>query len=376
MKRLLCIISAMNTGGAETFLMKLYRKLDISKYQMDFCVNLKEEGFYDKEIIKRGGKIFYVPPKSNGIIKFNKGLRRIISENSYQYVMRVTSNTMGFMDLAIAKKAGAKVCIARSSNSSDGNSIKTKLAHKFGQILFEKYIDVKIAPSDLAAKYTFGEKDYKKGKVNILNNALDLELYKFDFTARKRIRDEYKIKNSEILIGHIGRFTEQKNHKYLLKVFSELYKEDKRYKLMLVGTGELEYNIKVWCKNFQVEDRVIFMGVRKDIPALMSAMDLFVLPSFYEGMPNTVIEAQAVGLSCIISNTITREANVTGNVIYLPINKGTDSWKKEIANVTISQDRLEQNLKMKDTVFNIDVTIKKFIDIVFEGKNNEQKELY
>ena len=155
MKRLLCIISAMNTGGAETFLMKLYRKLDISKYQMDFCVNLKEEGFYDKEIIKRGGKIFYVPPKSNGIIKFNKGLRRIISENSYQYVMRVTSNTMGFMDLAIAKKAGAKVCIARSSNSSDGNSIKTKLAHKFGQILFEKYIDVKIAPSDLAAKYTF-----------------------------------------------------------------------------------------------------------------------------------------------------------------------------------------------------------------------------
>ena len=179
MKRLLCLISGMNTGGAETFLMKLYRNLDRTKYQMDFCVNIKEEGFYDKEIKALGGRMFYVPPKSAGVGEFKKRLTELIKKEKYDYVLRVTSNAAGFMDLMVAKKAGAKICSARSSNSSDGTGLKAKIVHRVSRALYGRYVDVKFAPSDLAAEYTFGKGAVEKGKASLLHNAVDLEVYKY-----------------------------------------------------------------------------------------------------------------------------------------------------------------------------------------------------
>ena len=161
MKRLLCIISNMNAGGAETFLMKIHRTIDRTQYQMDYCTNGNGDCFYKNEIEKLGGKIFCVPSKSQTIKGFKKNLKEVIEKNQYKYVLRVTSNAMGFMDLKMAKQAGAEVCIARSSNSSDGGSLKSKIAHRLGSFLYGKYINVKIAPSDLAAKYTFGKKAYE-----------------------------------------------------------------------------------------------------------------------------------------------------------------------------------------------------------------------
>jgi len=143
MKRLLCLVSAMNAGGAETFLMKLYRQLDKTKYQMDFCVNIFEEGYYDEEIRRLGGKIYQIPSKSSNAKEFSLQLRDIVSKEGYEYVLRITSNALGFMDLKIAKKAGAKVCVARSSNSSDGGSLKFKIAHLIGKFLYGRYIDVR-----------------------------------------------------------------------------------------------------------------------------------------------------------------------------------------------------------------------------------------
>ena len=156
------------TGGAETFLMKLYRNLDREKYQMDFCINVKEKSFYEDEILSLGGRIFRIPPKSQNLKEFKKQLYELIKKERYEYVLRVCSNAIGFMELKIAKSAGAKVCAVRSSNSSDGGSLKVKLLHMLGKVLYNKYIDVRIAPSDLAAKHTFGERAYKNGKVNTL----------------------------------------------------------------------------------------------------------------------------------------------------------------------------------------------------------------
>lgn len=330
MKRVLCLISGMNSGGAETFLMKLYRKIDKNLYQMDFCVNIKDEGFYDKEILNMGGKIYHIPSKSENLREFKKCLTELIRKEKYEYVLRITSNTMGFMDLKIAKNAGAKVCAARSSNSNDPKGLKMKTAHILGRIFYAKYVDVKIAPSELAAIYTFGEKEYKNHEVCILKNAVDLEQYKFSDNARKRIRNELGISDDDIVCGHIGRFSKQKNHKYLIEIFNSLLKKKPNAKLILVGTGELEQDVNKQCEELGIKENVYFLGVRSDIPAILSAMDVFVFPSLYEGMPNTVIEAQATGLPCVISDTITKQANVLGTVKYISLNSAVDIWVQEI----------------------------------------------
>lgn len=367
-KRLLCIIGNMNAGGAETFLMKMYRSIDHSNYQMDFCINTNNECFYEDEIKTLGGKIYRISAKSQSIKLFKNGLSDCIKSGNYKYVLRITSSAMGFMDLKIAKKAGAKICSARSSNSNDGKSIKAKAAHVLGKLLYRKYADVKIAPSDLAAKYTFGKKAYRRGEVHILHNALDLNVYSFDEQTRNHIRKEFSIDDNVKIIGHVGRFSKQKNHSFLLDIFSEIHKKNPDTVLMLVGKGELEDKIKEKIKALNLDGSVIFTGVRSDIPALLSAMDVFVFPSFYEGMPNTVIEAQATGLPCLIADTITKEANVTGLVRYMPL-KAPEEWAKEALNM-ISDTRMQTKKIMIENGYDIESASKEFVRLVF-GDNEE-----
>ena len=357
------MISSMNTGGAETFLMKVYRNLDKSKYQMDFCVNVEQEGFYDKEIIEMGGKIYRIPPKSHDVDGFRKGLYDLVRTERYEYVLRITSNAAGFMDLKIAKKAGAKICIARSSNSDIGASVKSKLINRVSRALFIKYVDVKIAPSDLAAEYTFGKKRAGNGDVKYLHNAVDLSVFRYGEDDRSQIRQEFGLED-KIVIGHIGRLNHQKNHKFLLDVFAKIKEKEDRAVLVLVGKGELENEIKAKADDLGLSDSVIFTGVRSDIPALLSAMDVFVFPSFYEGMPNTVIEAQATGLPCIIADTITREADITGLVRYMSLDETAEEWADAVLSA-ISEERTDTKQKFIDNKYDIDSTVKYFTELIF-----------
>lgn len=364
MKRLLCLIGGMNSGGAETFLMKVYRKLDKTQYQMDFCVNIEEKGFYDDEIVSLGGKIFYIPPKSKNPKEFRCQLRELVKNEKYEYVLRVTSNALGFWDLKIAKDAGARVCIARSSNSSDGAGWKSKVAHLLGHMLYRRYVDVKIAPSDLAARYTFGKKAYETGEVVLLKNALDLNVYKLDFDARRMIRNELEIGDDICVIGHIGRFVEQKNHKFLIEIFNETYKVNTEVRLLLVGEGALEKDVKEQVKDLQLNEVVRFLGIRKDIPEILSAMDVFVMPSLYEGMPNTVIEAQATGLPCVISDSITREADVTGLVEYVSLEEDASKWAEKVVN-RMKAERSNVQDKLRDAGYEMSKMVRVFEENVF-----------
>lgn len=363
-KRVLCLISAMNAGGAETFLMKIYRNLDKSKYQMDFCVNVSEKGFYDNEIKKLGGKIYVIPSKSENLNKFKKGLSNIIESNHYEYVFRITSNAMGFLDLKIAKNCGVKRCIARSSNSSDGDGLKVKIAHKLGGLLYNRYVDVKIAPSDLAAKYTFGKKAYEKGKVTILHNAVDLNQYSYKIEERNRIREELGVDKDTLLVGHVGRFSKQKNHDYLIDIYKEISIEVPNSRLVLVGIGELQENVKNKVKELGLSEKVIFTGVRTDVASILSGLDVFVFPSLYEGMPNTVIEAQATGLPCIISDTITKEANITGLVRYESLDISAGEWAREAIDC-VNKVRRDTGNQFIQQEYDIDSVTRKFERLIF-----------
>ena len=364
MKRLLCIISSMNSGGAETFLMKIYRKLDTSEYQMDFCINTKEDCFYNSEILRLGGKIFYIPSKSENKKEFKKQLYSLIKREKYQYILRITSNAMGFMDVKIAKKAGAERCLVRATNAGS-NGLFCEILHKIGKILYMKYIDVKIAPSDLAAEYTFGKRQVRNGDVKFLHNAVDIDVVKYDGGDRVNIRRELGIED-KLVVGHVGRLNRQKNHMFLLDIFGEIKKRNGNAVLVLVGKGELESDIRAKITEMGLTDSVIFTGVRSDVPALMSAMDVFVFPSFYEGMPNTVIEAQATGLPCVIADTITREADITGLVKYLSLSDTAERWSEEAMSL-VSSERADTRQAFIDNKYDIDSTVKYFTELVFEA---------
>ena len=329
MKRILCIVSSLDTGGAETFMMKIFRKLP-AEYCMDFVVST-ESGFYENEVISLGGRIYRIPLRTKHPIASYSALVRIVRENQYEYVLKLCDTPIGVVDLLAAKKGGARQVCVRSCNAASSEGSLRKVVNGILRPVLNKTANVKIAPSDLAAKYTFGKKEVDSGRVIFLHNAIDMDVYRFSETGRKTIRAEYGIKENDFVVGHIGRFNHQKNHKFLIDVFREILKQEHSAKLLLVGNGELADEVKKQVFDYRIEDKVFFCGVRADIPALLSAMDVFIFPSFYEGMPNTIIEAQATGLPCVMSDTITKEAKITDDVLYVPLTRPVTEW----ANIAI-----------------------------------------
>lgn len=366
MKRLLCINNCMNVGGAETFIMKLFRNLDHSKYVIDFCINVYEKNDYEDEINALGGKIYRIPSKSSDFSGYKKQLYQVIKENKYDNVLRITSNAAGLLDLKIAKRAGAKWCVARSSNASDGDSNAKLLLHKISRCLFMKHVDAMVAPSDLAAKYTFGEKNFNSGKVKILKNGLDVSLFKFDKVYRDDIREELNLKD-RFVIGHVGRFFEQKNHDFLIEIFNEYHKINNNGCLVLVGVGELELKIKEKVKKLGLEECVKFLGLRNDVSKLLNSFDVFLFPSLFEGMPNTVIEAQCNGLPCLIADSITREAAVTDLVRFKSLDCSAQEWAESLESLGVKDIHRElYSQKMKENEYDIKSVCIDFEEIMFK----------
>ena len=354
-------------GGAETFLMKIYRNIDRSKYQMDFCVAAKEKCFYDDEIISMGGKIFHITPKSKGIIKNFKSIKDIVKNEKYEYVMRVSQHSLSALELLAAKLGGAKKLIFRSSNSNTGGNTINQMLHYVFRFISIKVPNVKIAPSTEAAIFMFGKRSVKKNKVIILHNAIPFEKYKFDENVRIEQRKELGIED-KFVIGHVGRLTKQKNHKFLLKIFKKVKEQEKNAILLLIGKGELKEEIEEIINNYGLKDSVKLLGVKDNVNELMMAMDVYAFPSLYEGLPNTVVEAQATDLKCVISNKITKEVNITENVKFLNIeDKDIDEWVKEILKVKdiTNNKRINQYKNFEKKKYTIDNMVDTFIKNVY-----------
>ena len=225
------------------------------------------------------------------------------------------------------------------------------------------FANIRIAPSTEAAEFMFGKDCVKKNEASLLHNGVDLSVYRYDEMKRNEIRQEFNIEAGTLLVGHVGRFNEQKNHTFLLKIFKKIYGVNSNAKLLLVGDGNLKEEIRNKALEMGIGDSIIFTGIRSDIPAMLSAMDVLVMPSFYEGMPNTVIEAQATGLRCVISDTITKEADVTGLVHYLSLNATDVEW----AETTISQAKFPRKNTAEDFCINeydIENVANKFISLM------------
>ena len=357
MKRILCILSSLNAGGAETFLMKIYRALPNDLYQFDFIVSIAD-GCYTKEVLDRGGKIYKIPERSQDFKGALKGIKNIVKENKYDTVLKLGEHSLAVLDMIAAKRGGAKVLAVRSCNAPTDLSFKWRYVHSFFRPLLNRITNVKIAPSQLAADFLFG----KSNKAVLLHNGVDLNIFRFSLQDREDIRREFGI-TDRFVVGHIGRFNEQKNHRYLLEVFQEILKVRSDAVLLMVGTGALENQIRSWVCELGLENNVIFAGQRLDIPKLLSSMDVFVFPSLYEGMPNTVIEAQATGLPCVIADTITREANITGLVQYLPLHLSVSDWAKTAVDAAM-QPRRDTAADFRDHGYDITCVANNFLSLL------------
>lgn len=358
MKRLLCIVSCMDRGGAETFLMKVYRSVDKSKYQFDFCVN--KEGFYDDEIKKMGGKIYIIPQKSKNFLKnFNK-IKRIVKDNKYSYVLRTSQQSLAALDLLAAKFGGAKKLIYRSSNAGMSGSGFKKFINKLFAFLPRSIANVKIAPSRKAAEYVFG----KKSNAHILNNGLDYDRFKYNPKTRKSIREELNILDDVTLYGHVGRFNVQKNHEFLIDIYDEINKNSNDTRLLLIGDGEEKEKIIDKVKELKLTKNVIFLEPKANIQDYFMAMDMLLFPSFYEGMPNVIIEAQATGLCCLLSDSITSEADITGLLQYKSLNDSKSDWAKVA--ISTNKTRVETYDSFKKSGYLIEDVVTSFIKIVFK----------
>ena len=365
-KRLLCIISSLNTGGAETFLMKVYRSLDRSKYRMDFVVS--DDGFYDEEVLELGGKIYHVPLRTAHPFKVFGAIRRIVKENQYHSVLKLGNSPLCVTDLIAAKMGGAEICAMRSCNAPTNLSFKQKATDFVFRPILNGVANVKLAPSDLAACYTFGEKRSRRGEVQFLHNGVDLGVFCYDDMARERIREEFSLVGKTV-IGHVGRFNKQKNHKFLLSVFSEIKKKDENAKLLLVGTGELEESIRAQASELGVLEDIVFTGVRRDVPALLSAMDVFVFPSKYEGLGVVLVEAQTNGLYCFASARIPQECKISNRIEFLSIEDAT-LWAENILDNGTQVERATCWEEIADTRFDIKSSAKKLQAYYLGDKND------
>lgn len=315
--RILHVVVNMNRGGAETLLMNLYRHIDRSKVQFDFLTC--KPGVFDEEIMRLGGRVFRIPYVTDvGHLKFIRQVREFLLNNPEYKIIHSHMDKMSGLVLKAAKKARVPIRIAHSHNTESEGGVLARLYKWYAGSKVKKVATHFYACSDKAAQWLFGKQERN---AHILNNGIEIEQFKFSKLTRMTVREELRISAHAPVIGHIGRFSVQKNHLYLLDVFAKVLQQVPDAVLVLVGDGYERKRIARKIAELKIEHHVKLLGVRKDIPQLLHAFDLFVFPSIHEGLPVTLIEAQGTGLPCVISNNITAEVDMgMGLIHYLSLN--------------------------------------------------------
>ncbi|WP_338449846.1 glycosyltransferase family 1 protein [Niallia oryzisoli] len=329
--RVLHVVVNMNRGGAETLLMNLYRNIDRSKVQFDFLTC--KPGVFDEEIRELGGKIYRIPYISDiGHFRYRKELNKFFEENKDYYIVHSHMDKMSGFVLHAAKKAGIQIRIAHSHNtSSEGGTVARAYKSYAGKYIAASATHL-LACSTSAAKWLFS---YQASKAMILKNGIECDKLSYSQTTRKQKRKELNLPEESFIVGHVGRFNHQKNHSFLIDIYSEIAKKNPYSDLLLVGEGPLQDEIQRKVSELGLVDKVFFLGVRSDVHQLLQACDVMLFPSLHEGLPVTLVEAQAAGLPCIISDVITTEVDIGAGLIqYENLKSSPEAWAKKVLDNT------------------------------------------
>lgn len=354
--KVLYFVDRLLTGGIQKFVYEHAKHMDFSKVQIDFLVLDDGNDYELEEEVKKLGCTLYklkgIWIKKNGdFIQYHKALNQFFKEHHDYKVVHMHSSSKNFMVLKMAKKYGIDVRIAHSHNI--GFQSKNKMKILMGDLFkkpLKKYATHYFACSKLAGKWLFG-----KSEVKIIHNAVDYQKFKFNQTKRDELRKELGLEN-KLVIGNVGRFSNQKNHTFLVDIFHEIHKQNEDAILMLVGIGEKEQEIRDKVKTLELMDCVKFMGFCKNTNELFWCMDVFLLPSLYEGLPIVGVEAQCTGLPCFMSkDVITDEVKIAENVRFIGLEKSPKEWAEIILSSDLS--RRDTYEELKDAGYFIEQTV-------------------
>ena len=325
------VTAPLGVGGVTNMMINIQAHIDRSKVNFDYLVYHNRKEPLEEKVFDMGSKklvtsVDNVPVRPlRRILRMNE-IRKVCKKNHVKILHYNADSAADMTNIIGAKLGGVKYITIHSHNAGFGTAgIGIKLVSALLKPLIPLICDNYWACSDLAAKFLFPKSVIKTGNYEVIPNGIELDKYAYNSVVRKAIRKKLGVEN-KFVIGHVGRFSAQKNHTFLIDIFNKVYQKDTNTVLLLLGVGELMETIKTKAKDLGIENKIIFYGVSNEMEKMWQAMDIFVMPSLHEGLPVTGVEAQASGLPCIFSDTITREIDVTGKSEFLPLDGTIEAW--------------------------------------------------
>lgn len=360
MIRVLHVIGAMDRAGAETMIMNYYCAIDRNEIQFDFLVHTDRHCDYDDEIEALGGNIYHIP-RFNGLNYFGykKACREFFKHHPEIDIVHGHIESSASIYLPEAHKAGkATIC---HSHQANGPITLTELAFRAVTLRNKHAADRYMACSIKSGIDRFGHAVVESDRFSVLKNAIAIEKYASSKEERKRTKEKFGL-NGKPVFGHVGRFTEAKNHPFLIQVFERIKQSEPNAQLLLIGRGENEEKIRELVESKQLNDSVHFLGIRNDVEAIMKAMDVFLFPSLYEGLGIVVIEAQASGLPCIVSEAIPDEAVILPTMVRLPLASSRRWATAAIDSLSFDRGVLSSQRTIVEHGYDIRISAKKLTD--------------
>lgn len=329
--RVAVIMGKMNSGGKKTLAMEYFRHMDNKKVKFDFICDADSNAIPTEEIEKSGGDVHIVAPYQH-IIRNMWDMYSLFRKNRYD-IVHAYNSTMNLFPMAAAFMAGIPVRINESvsmGNKKEKKFILKCLLRPFSHLFSTHYMSC----GETCGIWQFGKDLYNRGKIAVFKSVVNTDKYKFAPDLRKSTRDKYHLSDN-MVIGHIARFTAQKNSLFLIDIFHQIYEMEPKAKLLLIGDGDLKDAMMAKIHQLHIEDAVVYLGRREDILQFYNAMDCFLLPSLYEGLPIVGIEAEATGLPVFFSDKIPKESGACDDLSYfIELNKSPRVWAEKILNET------------------------------------------
>lgn len=345
--RVLNIFMKLDRGGAETFVMNVYRHIDRTKVQFDFLVHGDKVGAYEEEIQKLGGRIYRLPLMTD-FFAYKKAIKQFFDNYPNYKIIHSHASELGLFIFREAKKRGIPYRICHAHSAPQGVSVKTPLRYMFKKGMTGVSNEF-FACSDKAGIWQYG----KHCRFTVVKNGISVKDFAFDNTIREEVREQLGIQN-KLVIGHVGRFETPKNHSFIIDVFEQVSGKIDAV-LLLVGDGSLRSEIEKKVRDKGLTDKVIFLGSQQNVSKYLNAMDIFMFPSFFEGLGIVLIESQANGLRSYVSDRIPPEAIVTDLVTKIPLSQSPSKWaEKVISNLNQTCNRENYAMTVKDSGFDIE----------------------
>lgn len=377
MIRVLHYVGKMDRGGMEMLIMNLYRNVDREQIQFHFAVHGTRNGDFEKEIYSLGGEFFQFPHMRQNPVAYRRAWRNFWQTHKGEYAaFHIHTNSLAnIIALEEAYRADVPLRILHS-HSSFANRGRLQSLNNFLHALHRKraakIATNLIACSDKAAQWLYGGMKLGGHSVEMMNNGVDMQRFSFDAEARDAMRKMLNLEGKKV-IGHVGKFITVKNHSFLLDVIKNVYERDKDICALLIGDGPLMESMRKKALDLGIADAVMFLGVRSDIPQLMFAMDIFIMPSLYEGLPVSLIEVQAAGLPSLVSASITSTVKFKSNMEFCALDENVDVWGEKVLSMLSNSGRDTDNSCLIAAGFSIQDTADKYMSLLMGEIKNENK---